>query len=103
MSEQNEETTRTYTCGICGVKGHNMATCPERKEAKTVTYEDARIPLERGSHGWKRNCTVCGEDCSTTALVEIFYTFTVCQCDKAPYDHLVETLSHRKCVTGATR
>lgn len=42
-------------------------------------------------------CPACGKDIVTTALVDIVYTFEPCSCEAANYQHLVETLWHRRC------
>lgn len=48
-------------------------------------------------HPNKKNCPKCGVDVSTTALVDLVYTFEGCDCKKVPYKHLVETIWHRHC------
>jgi len=53
-------------------------------------------------HPWKRNCPVCGEDCSTAALVDLVYAFEECECDAVTYKHLVETVHHRTCFLTKT-
>lgn len=43
-----------------------------------------------------RSCPACGEDLSTTAILEIGYTFERCDCTDPEYTHLVEQLWHRE-------
>jgi hypothetical protein len=45
----------------------------------------------------KTICPACRKNLRTTALHDIVYTFEPCSCDVAPYNHLVETLWHRRC------
>ena len=50
----------------------------------------------KSSHTAEDNvCLICGENCSRVALVELVYTFDVCDCGRWRYAHLVERLSHR--------
>ena len=72
------------------------------KQAKTPTGEDF-IETLRDHHSIARKCRICKSETARTAIVDLVYTFEVCSCELAPYDHLVETLYHRKCFEAATR
>ncbi len=42
-------------------------------------------------------CPVCEGDTSNLALTKLVVSFEICRCDKATYEHLVETTWHRDC------
>lgn len=44
-----------------------------------------------------RTCPECGKDCRGVALVNLVYTWEVCNCGKVDYEHLSPTLHHRDC------
>lgn len=69
------------------------------KPIPRVTAQMFLATLKDGTHGWTRLCPVCGEDCNKIALVKLIYKFETCDCDKASYVHLVETLYHDACYT----
>ena len=49
-------------------------------------------------HPQRYTCPGCGESgLSTTALVELAYVFTGCECSKVEYPHLYEQLWHQRC------
>ncbi|MFA6134436.1 MAG: hypothetical protein WC869_10530 [Phycisphaerae bacterium] len=50
-------------------------------------------------HNYSSTCPGCGKDCSSTALVELVYTFEVCHCEpnEPGGGHLVETTWHKDC------
>ena len=51
-------------------------------------------------HPWSTSCSVCGENCTTTALTELVYAFELCDCDHSNFTHLIEHIYHRKCFAG---
>jgi len=65
-------------------------------DIKDVSLEDHRETLKR--HPWNRTCPVCGQDCSTVALVKLVYRFEECNCSYAPYTHLIERVYHWDCI-----
>lgn len=48
-------------------------------------------------------CLICAGDMNRVGIVDICYTFEICSCDAAPYDHVREQLWHRKCFVKAQR
>lgn len=49
-----------------------------------------------------RTCPGCEEDCSTTGIVHLAYTFRTCACGNPDFPHLVEQLWHLACLQGRT-
>jgi hypothetical protein len=52
------------------------------------------------SHPEGLRCLTCGADMNRVGITKIVYTFEVCNCDAATYDHLREQLWHRQCFDG---
>lgn len=52
-------------------------------------------------HAILSQCPGCNEDLGGVAMMNLVYTFTACDCDKAVYVHLVEQVWHRKCFANA--
>jgi hypothetical protein len=53
-------------------------------------------------HPQRYTCPGCGESgLARTALVELAYVFTACDCPKVDYRHLYEQLWHQRCFRGA--
>lgn len=46
-------------------------------------------------------CPACGEDCSTTGITKLAYSFESCDCGTPEYVHLVEQIWHRSCFAAA--
>jgi hypothetical protein len=63
----------------------------------------AKLESQVFSHPYARKCPRCSEDMGRVGLTSIVYTFEVCDCDLADYDHLIETLYHRDCFSESTR
>lgn len=67
------------------------------------THRDDLIRVWRNEHRRNRLCSRCGEPVTTTALVDLAYTFEPCSCSEAPYTHLTETCWHRQCLIESGR
>ncbi|RLC72749.1 MAG: hypothetical protein DRI26_02340 [Chloroflexi bacterium] len=68
----------------------------------SLTEPKGRDFLRARVKGWLSHpqagiCPECGEDCTSSPLVELVYTFERCSCGKPCYSHLVEQLHHRRC------
>lgn len=67
---------------------------------RQATAPATRVRFDR-SHGDRRRCPGCGRDCMRIAIVDLAYTFEVCECRNGiGYDHLVEQLWHRECLAS---
>lgn len=66
------------------------------KPPEVTTVRQLRATWRPG-HAKALRCGRCRENLSTTGLSDIVYTFEVCTCSTATYDHLVEQLWHREC------
>lgn len=67
----------------------------------TVTGTDLVQTWRHGLHDdGRKTCPGCGWDCMRTAIVDVAYVFDVCSCGDPVYDHLVEQLWHRACLSG---
>jgi hypothetical protein len=72
-----------------------------------------RIVIELGDEGWtasslwrrdhpqRDNCPACGKTCLRTALINLAYVFTPCDCELVDYGHLYEQLWHLPCLRGS--
>lgn len=43
-------------------------------------------------------CPVCHESCMRCGITDLAYTYVVCSCELASYDHLAEQLYHSQCI-----
>lgn len=49
------------------------------------------------NHPWRKECPHCGAYVMNVGITRLVYTFEACDCDAAPYPHLVETIYHKHC------
>ena len=57
--------------------------------------------FQGAEHLQRDTCPGCKrEDLRKTALVELAYVFTACECDVVDYRHLYEQLWHLRCLTS---
>jgi hypothetical protein len=49
-----------------------------------------------GSPGRRSRCPACDEDVAHIGLTNVAFTYECCDCNAAPYVHLVEQLWHRR-------
>ena len=74
-----------------------------RDMAKIKTPKPDRVPALRDllstlkDHPWVRVCKVCDKDCGKVAITKLVYTYEPCDCNAAPYVHLVENIYHATC------
>jgi hypothetical protein len=61
-----------------------------------ATGDDLAIGWDRRHH-IREDCPLCGDPVRTVAILNLVYTFEVCECGAPKYTHLVETLYHRAC------
>lgn len=54
-------------------------------------------------HPWEHTCGLCGEDVGRTAVVDLVYRHEACDCDIAPYTHLVERCYHTTCFVAVNK
>jgi nucleoside permease NupC len=52
-------------------------------------------------NGRNKICPGCGENCDSSAVIDIIHTQEICYCAAWPYAHLVGTPWHKACFVAA--
>lgn len=70
--------------------------------SKTEVIKGADFVLHRSNaHKLEELCPSCLKDCMRIGITKLVYSFELCKCEAAAYEHLVERLWHRECFVNA--